>query len=35
MAGLTIAWSWAEHVFGRGFALSPILLPIKAACLID
>lgn len=31
MAGFTIAWSRAEHVFGLGFALSPMLLPITAA----
>lgn len=31
MAGFTIAWSRAEHVFGLGFALSPILLPATAA----
>lgn len=31
MSGFTIAWSRAEHVFGLGFALSPVLLPITAA----
>jgi tellurite resistance protein len=31
MAGFTIAWSGAEHVFGLGFAFSAILLPITAA----
>jgi tellurite resistance protein len=34
MAGFTIAWSRAEHVFGLGFALSPILLPITAALFV-
>jgi tellurite resistance protein len=31
LAGYTIAWSRAERVFGLGFALSPILLPVTAA----
>jgi tellurite resistance protein len=30
MAGFTIAWSRAEHIFGLGFAVSPFLLPITA-----
>lgn len=34
MAGFTIAWSRAEHVFGLSFALSPILLPITAALFV-
>jgi len=34
MAGFTIAWSRAEHVFGLGFALSPILLPVTAALFV-
>ena len=34
MAGFTIAWSRAEHVFGLGFAISPILLPITAALFV-
>jgi tellurite resistance protein len=31
LAGFTIAWSRAEHVFGLGFTISPTLLPITAA----
>jgi tellurite resistance protein len=34
MAGFTIAWSRAEHVFGLGFAPSPILLPVTAALFV-
>lgn len=30
MAGLTIAWSRAEHVLGLGFSLSALLLPLTA-----
>jgi len=34
MSGFTIAWSRAEHLFGLGFALSPILLPVTAALFV-
>jgi tellurite resistance protein len=34
MAGFTIAWSRAEHLFGLGFAVSPILLPITTVLFV-
>jgi tellurite resistance protein len=34
LSGLTIAWSRAEHIFGLGFALSPILLALTAALFV-
>lgn len=34
MAGFTIAWSRAEHVFGLDFALSPFLLPVTATLFV-
>jgi tellurite resistance protein len=34
LAGFTIAWSRAEQVFGLGFSLSPILLPLTALAFV-
>lgn len=34
MSGFTIAWSRAEHFFGLGFSVSPILLGITAALFV-
>lgn len=34
MAGFTIAWSRAEHIFGLGFALSTVLLPVTSALFL-